>query len=148
VCWGTTLRTVRCATGQCPVHQDRTAQTSHSRVSADALRYNSPDCPVSQRAMAICAQRSTLQRLQWVNSARQKSEQKSEAHRTVSGVAPDCPVPQEYKASNGQLLPNPNGWVTWRRIGQSIGPIRWRTGLSGAPTDSSHLQRPFGGWGL
>jgi hypothetical protein len=27
-------------------------------------------------------------------------------------------VPQEDKASNGQLLQNSNGWVTWRRIGQ------------------------------
>jgi hypothetical protein len=44
----------------------------------------------------------------------------------MSGVAPDCPVPLEDKASNGQLLQNPNGWVTWRR-----------TGLSGAPIASS-----------
>jgi hypothetical protein len=32
--------------------------------------------------------------------------------------APDCPVPQDDKASNGQLLPNLNGWVTWRRTRQ------------------------------
>jgi hypothetical protein len=31
----------------------------------------------------------------------------------LSGAAPDCPVPLEDKASNGQKLPNPNGWVTW-----------------------------------
>jgi hypothetical protein len=31
----------------------------HSRVLAGALRYNSPDCPVSQRTTAICTQRST-----------------------------------------------------------------------------------------
>jgi hypothetical protein len=47
----------------------------------------------------------------------QKSEQSSEAHRTMSsvgfGAAPDCPVPLEDKASNGQKLSNPNGWVTW-----------------------------------
>jgi hypothetical protein len=62
--------------------------------------------------------------------------------------APYCPVPHEDKASNDQLLPNPNGWVTWRRTEQSTGPVRWRTGLSGAPIDSSLPQRPFGGWGL
>jgi hypothetical protein len=27
--------------------------------------------------------------------------------------APDCPVPLEDKTSNGQMLQNPNGWVTW-----------------------------------
>jgi hypothetical protein len=31
----------------------------------------------------------------------------------LSGATPVCPVPLEYKASNGQKLPNPNGWVTW-----------------------------------
>jgi hypothetical protein len=40
----------------------------------------------------------------------QKSEQSSEAHRTVNSA---CPMPLEDKASNGQKLPNPNNWVTW-----------------------------------
>jgi hypothetical protein len=40
----------------------------------------------------------------------QKSEQSSEAHWTVNSA---CPVPLKDKASNGQKLPNPNGWVTW-----------------------------------
>jgi hypothetical protein len=60
-------------------------------------------------------------------------------------VAPDYPVPQEDKASNGQLLQNPNGWVTWRRTGQPTLRVRWRTGLSGAPIDSSLPQRLVGG---
>jgi hypothetical protein len=29
------------------------------------------------------------------------------------GAAPNCPMPLEDKASNGQKLQNPNGWVTW-----------------------------------
>jgi hypothetical protein len=33
-------------------------------------------------------------------------------------VAPDCLVPQEDNNTNGRLLLNPNGWVTWRRTGQ------------------------------
>ena len=49
----------------------------------------------------------------------QKSEHKSEAHRTVNRT---FPVPQEDKASNRHLLPNPNGWVTWWRTGQC--PVR------------------------
>jgi hypothetical protein len=39
----------------------------------------------------------------------------SEAHRTVNRT---CLVPHEDKVSNGRQLPNPNGWVTWRRTGQ------------------------------
>jgi hypothetical protein len=58
-----------------------------------------------------------------------------DSEEDMSGMAPDCPVPQEDNGANGRLLPNPNGWVTWRR-----------TGLSGAPIDNSHPQLPFGGW--
>jgi hypothetical protein len=36
-----------------------------------------------------------------------------DSEQCLSGAAPDCPVPLEDKASNGQKLPNPNGWVTW-----------------------------------
>jgi hypothetical protein len=35
----------------------------------------------------------------------------------LSGAPPDYPVPQEDKGTNGQLLQNPNGWVTWRHTG-------------------------------
>jgi hypothetical protein len=50
VCWKMAHRTVRCATGQCPVHQAVQLQTSHSWEFQGALHYNSPDCPVSQRS--------------------------------------------------------------------------------------------------
>jgi hypothetical protein len=36
-----------------------------------------------------------------------------DSEQCLSGTAPDCPVPLEDKASNGQKPPNPNGWVTW-----------------------------------
>jgi hypothetical protein len=44
----------------------------------------------------------------------------------LSGVASDCPVPQEDNGANGRLLLNPNGWVTWRRTGQPIVHV-WST---------------------
>jgi hypothetical protein len=65
----------------------------------------------------------------------------SDSGQCQSGVAPDCPVPLQDKASNGQKLPNPNGWVMWL----AHRTVRWRTGLSGAPIDSSLPQRPIGG---
>jgi hypothetical protein len=72
---------------------------------------------------------------------RQKLEQE------VRG-APDCPVPQEDKASNSRPATNPNGWVTWQRTGQGTVPIRWRNGLSGAPIAISLLNGYGSGWGL
>jgi hypothetical protein len=33
------------------------------------------------------------------------------------GAPPDCPGPEEDKGANGQLLQNPNSWVTWQRTG-------------------------------
>jgi hypothetical protein len=78
-------------------------------------------------------------------SAGQKSEQKPEAHRAVNST---CPVLHEDKASNGRPAPNPNGWLMWQRTGQGTMPVRWRTGLSGAPIASNLLQRLQDGWWL
>ena len=47
-----------------------------------------------------------------------------DSEQDLSGAAPDCPVPLEDKASNGQKLQNPNGWVTW---------LAHRTVSGGAP---------------
>jgi hypothetical protein len=52
----------------------------------------------------------------------------------VSGVAPDCSVPQEDKLSNCRLSQNPNGWVTWRRTRQC--PVAHRT------VRCAHRQQP------
>jgi hypothetical protein len=45
VCPGLAHWTVRCTTGQCPVHQGTELQTTHLREFWELLRYNSPDCP-------------------------------------------------------------------------------------------------------
>jgi hypothetical protein len=134
---GLAHRTVRCTTGQCPVHQGPYTPNSSALGFQAQLRYNSPDCPVYHRtvqctsgATAICTQRSTLTYEQCSTVSWQKSEQQ------VRG-APDCPVPHEDKASNGRLAPSPNDRVTWRC-----------TGLSGAPIASSLLQRLQFGWWL
>jgi hypothetical protein len=37
----------------------------------------------------------------------QESEQRSQRGTRLSGVAPDCPVPQEDKVSNGRPALNP-----------------------------------------
>jgi hypothetical protein len=96
------------------------SQTSHSRVFASALRYNSPDCPVHQRSNGYPAQRSTaMDTLQRYSARTVRAEVRavirgaSDSEQCLSGAALDCPVSLKDKASNDQKLPNPNSWVTW-----------------------------------
>jgi hypothetical protein len=116
VVWRTRLSDVPPDSVRCT----RTIQgpTSHSRVFAGALRYNSPDCLVCHRTVrwasgvtTTYAQRLTLTALQCHVEVRAASQRGTR----LSGAPPDCPVPQEDKGTNSQLLQNPNGWVTWRR---------------------------------
>jgi hypothetical protein len=141
----------------------RTVQmlTNHSREFQGALHYNSPDCPVCHRTVRCATGLSGVPAEQQlsaptVDSAQMNSMLQCRAEVRaaklegigLSGVAPDCPMPQENKASNGRPAPNPNGWVTWWRTGQGTVPIRWRTRLSGAPIASS-LPNGYGSsWGL
>jgi hypothetical protein len=78
-------------------------------------------------ATAIYAQRSTLPNEQCIYSVASEVRAGSQRGTGLSGVAPDCPVPQEYKAPMVKFAQNPNGWVTWRRTGQGTVPVRWRT---------------------
>jgi hypothetical protein len=57
---GLAHRTVRCTTGQCPVHQGTPSQTPHLQENSEALRYNSPDCPVHTRQCPVLQGRATL----------------------------------------------------------------------------------------
>jgi hypothetical protein len=59
-------------------------------------------------------------------SSLQKSEHRSQMDTGLSNVAPDCLVPQENKVPTVGRAPNRNVWVTWRRTGQGIVPVRWR----------------------
>jgi hypothetical protein len=144
---GLAHRTVRCATGQCLVHQGTQLQTCHLRKFWEPLRYNSPDCPVCQRSNGYTAPTVVCNGTIKVNSARlraQKSEQRQKAHRTVNS---DCPVHHRnvrWPRSQKLQLLNPNGRVMW---------LAHRTVSSGAP---DCLVRPstdslpnvhFGGWG-
>jgi hypothetical protein len=90
--------------------------TLNSRVSQGALRYNSLDCPVHQQSNDSSMQRSTAKarvRATVRAEVRTVARGAPDSEQSLSGAAPDCPVPLEDKASNGRNLPNPNGWVTW-----------------------------------
>jgi hypothetical protein len=100
-------RTVRCATGQCPVHQGTSARTRHLQENQRALRYNSPDCPVCQRSNdSFRANGHLLQHLMRARARRSQARAR-------------------------------------RHTGQSTGPVRCTTGLSGGPEDfGSNGQNP------
>jgi hypothetical protein len=119
-----------------------------TQENAGALRYNSPDYPVNQRATTI--QHATVDydsvniAAQWAADVRAASQRGT----GLSSVPADCSVPQEDKGANVQLLQNPNGWVTWWRTGHWIVSVRWHTGLSGGPIDSSLPNDYLDCWGL
>jgi hypothetical protein len=150
----------------CPVcHQTtqctRTVQSlnSRTRVSAGALRYNSPDCLICRQTVRCTSGAMTNSRngrlqkpLSQMNSKEQCTQSQSrrvrgapDSEQEMSGVAPDCPMPQEDKARTVDFTPNPNSWVTWRRTEQPTVRVRWCTRLSGAPIDKSLPNGLFGG---
>jgi hypothetical protein len=111
---GLAHRTVRCATGQCPVHQGTSSQTLHLRENLEALRYNSPDCPVLQGRATLNSPASGIR--------------SAIIHRT-------CPV---YTGLSGeraeQRLLRANGHLHKQlmraRAHRSQARVKWRTGHS------------------
>jgi hypothetical protein len=143
---GLAHRTVRCATGQCPVHQGIQLRTCHLREFWEPLRYNSPDCPVCQRSNSYTAptvvcnatvKRYTVRRAE----VRAGAEGAPDSEQDLSSAPPDCPV--------AQLSEDPT--VGTQRSGGVAGApdsVWWRAGLSGAPYDNSLHQRFFWWLGL
>jgi hypothetical protein len=154
---------VRCTTGQCPVHQRTPSQTHHLRENPETLRYNSPDCPVPQGRAApkLASLRKLLhynspdcpvytglsgepaeQRLLRANGhlqahlIRARSAQKSRTRGTVHRtIYSTCPV---YTGQPGgprsQKLQRSNPNGLVTRLAHRTCPVC--TGLSGAPYDS------------
>jgi hypothetical protein len=98
-------------------------------------------------ATATCAQRSTLTAVTVSYSAAEEVRATKSEGIGLSGVAPNCPMPQEDKAPTVDFTLNPNGWVMWQRSGQCTVCVRWRTELSGAPIASSLPNGYPSGWG-
>jgi hypothetical protein len=110
---GLVHRTVRCATGQCPVPRAARLQTCHLRVSGESLRSNSLDCPVCQWSNDYQAQWSTP-------TVTCKCEQCADSSRKVRAAPEGAPDSEQClsgaprcQSSNGRNRQNPNGWVTW-----------------------------------
>jgi hypothetical protein len=121
---GLVHRTVRCATGQCLVHH-RTVSSAPGKTDFKLFTFGFPRRTSAVRctsgATVICAQRSTLQSEQCNSYVRADGQRGT----GLSGVAPDCPVPHEDKASNGRPAPSPNRRVMWWHTGHY--PVAHRT---------------------
>jgi hypothetical protein len=126
---GLAHRTVRCITGQCPVHQGTPSQTSHFREFSEALRYNSPDCPVPQRRATLNSPASDF--------CSAIIHRTCPVHTELSGE----PAEQRLLRANGRLQhikcaparaeeQGTRGWHT----GQSTGLVRCTTRQPGGPT--------------
>jgi hypothetical protein len=90
-------RTVRCGTGQCPVHQGGLPSNSSPSGFSGASHYNSPDCPVHHRTVSGAPERSGSE----LASFGKTEDCSAKIHRTVR-CTPDCLVRQR---SNGYLAP-------------------------------------------
>jgi hypothetical protein len=91
VCPRLAHRTGRCATGQCLVHQETSRWSLHLRENPEALRYNSPDCPVYTGQCPVLQGREPQELASFGNSLRYNS--------------PDCPVSQRATATSRQRSP-------------------------------------------
>jgi hypothetical protein len=108
VCPGLAHRTVRCATGQCPVHQGLQLRTAHLREFWRSLRYNSPDCSVAHRtvwcasgATATSRQRSSAEGIKCATvraRVRAGPDGASDSEQCMSGAPPNYPVAQKTEA--------------------------------------------------
>jgi hypothetical protein len=144
---GLAHRTVRCTTGQCPVHQGTQDQTRYLREFPKALRYNSLDCPVSHWTVSgahrtvRCASEATTTSCATVDCNRIQCATVRAEVRARAGGALDS-----LQDLSGAPLDNPEApqvrapTVEPQRSADVAGApdsVRWRTGLSGAPCDSS-----------
>jgi hypothetical protein len=133
---GLAHRTVRCTTGQCPVHQGTRSQTRYLRKFPRALRYNSPDCPVCQRSNDYFARNGRLQRIKCAPvhaRVRARAVGAPDSLQDLSGAPPDSPKAPQVRAP-------------------TVEPQR-SADVAGAPDcpvhhATAHFQRPsFGCWG-
>jgi hypothetical protein len=128
---GLVHRTVRCATGQCPVPRVVRLQTCHLRVSEAPLRHNSPDCPVCHQTArctsgATASQRNgRLQRSPATWTVKNSARRSQSSHQRRTGLSGAT----WRQSSNGRNRQNPNGWVT-------------------CPSTATCPNSWIGGWGL
>jgi hypothetical protein len=134
------LDTVRCAPElSVVVFSQRASAIIHQTVRCATRLSGDPTEQRSTYPTVDCTDKGIVNRAK-VRS--QKSEARTaKSERTgLSGVPPDCPVPQEDKGLQRSNAPNPNGWLTWHALDNEQYNVRCTTGLSGVPIDNKLSQ--------
>jgi hypothetical protein len=124
-------RTVRCTTGQCPGPQGRATLNSPASDFRSAIIHRT--CPVSQRSNGYFARNDRLQRIKCASA---RAEDRARAGGTPNSLQDLSGAPPGSQAGPQDRAPT----VGTQRPGDVAGApdcVRWHTGLSGAPCDSS-----------
>jgi hypothetical protein len=128
-------RTVRCTTGQCPVPQGRATLNSPASGIRSAIIHQTVRCDSgamdTSRATVDCNALNVRLRAQ---RSRARVGGTPNSLQGLSGAPPDSQAGPQVRAPT----------VGTQRPGDVAGTpdsVRWRTGLSGAPVDSSLHQR-------
>jgi hypothetical protein len=138
---------VRCTTGQCPVHQVTQLRTCHLREFWEPLRCNSSDCPVCQQSNGYIAPTVVCEGIKCAAvraCARRSQIRRKKAHKTVYRTCPVHHRTVRWPHKSELQRSNPNGRVTW---------LAHRTVSGGAPdcpvrhATAASTNGYFGGWG-
>jgi hypothetical protein len=134
-------RTVRCTTGQCPVPQGRATLNSPALGIRSAIIHQT--CPVhtglsgepaEQRLLRATVDYSAFNARLRAQRSSARAVGRPDSLQDLSGASPDSQADPHVRAPT----------VGTQRPGDVAGApdsVRWRTGLSGAPVDSSLHQR-------
>jgi hypothetical protein len=139
------------------VHQGTRSRTCHLRENQRTLRYNLPDCPVKHQTVsgahrtvrcasgATTTSRATVDcnRIQCATvraRVRARVVGTPDSLQDLSGAPPDRPEAPQVRAPTVEPQRSAD-------VAGAPDSVRWRTGLSGAPCDSTLLTAIFGGWG-
>jgi hypothetical protein len=150
-CPGLAHRTVRCATGQCPVPRENHSKLLSLGFLKMPLRYNSPAIRCSTGLSGVpCGATTTAPTIvckvnsEQCVSARVDTEQRRKAHQTVNSA---CSVRHQtircYLKTKLQRS-NPNGWVMWlahQTVSGDAPNCPVRPSIAAPPNDH------FDGWG-
>jgi hypothetical protein len=134
-------RTVRCTTGQCPVSQGRATLNSPASRIRSAIIHRTVRCDggatTTSRSTVDCNALNARQRAQR-SSARVGGT--PDSLQGLSSAPPDSQAGPQVRAPTVG---------TQRQADMAGAPdsVRWRTGLCGAPCDSTLPTAIFGGWG-
>ena len=101
------------------------------------------DCPVCQRSNGYFAPMVDCKRIQCATvcaRVRAATEGAPDSLQDLSGAPPDSPEAPQVRAPTVRIQRPAD-------VAGAPDSVRWRTGLSGAPCDSSLQTTIFGGWG-